>query len=104
MVAEGAAFLPKIMNKIGISQTNYICMVPTKQFQYEKFSKRPWVPHYLRGCSNKELAFENWMQRDYLFASAVLEDAKKLGYHTLVVDGTKSIDENYLMVEKLFDL
>ncbi|SEW31344.1 hypothetical protein [[Clostridium] fimetarium] len=104
MVAEGAVFLPRIMNKIGIFQTNYICIVPTKQFQYEQYSKRTWVSHYLSGCSNKELAFENWIQRDYLFASAVLENAKKLGYHTLVVDGTRSIDENYLAVEKLFDL
>ncbi|WP_092454456.1 nucleoside/nucleotide kinase family protein [[Clostridium] fimetarium] len=104
IVAEGAAFLPNLMKKIGISQSKYICMVPTKQFQYEEYLKRPWVPHYLRGCGNKELAFENWMQRDYLYASVVLEDARKLGYHTLVVDGTKSIEENYLAVEKIFKL
>jgi len=44
------------------------------------------------------------LQRDYLFASSVLEDAMELGYHTLVVDGTRSIDENYLPVEKIFGL
>ena len=44
------------------------------------------------------------LQRDYLFASSVLEDAMELGYHTLVVDGTRSIDENYLAVEKIFGL
>ena len=44
------------------------------------------------------------LQRDYLFASSVLEDAMELSYHTLVVDGTRSIDENYLAVEKIFGL
>lgn len=104
VVAEGAAFLPELINELGVDKNHYICIVPTNEFQYEKYSKRPWVTHYLKGCSNKKLAFENWMQRDYLFASAVLNDAKKLGYSALIVDGTKSIGINFSIVEKVFQL
>ena len=60
--------------------------------------------HYLEGCSNKKLAFENWMKRDYLFARSVLKDASQLEYPTLIVDGMKSIDENFKAVEKAFNL
>lgn len=104
IIAEGAAFLPKLMNEIGVGKSNYICVVPTNKFQYEKFSQRSWVEHYLKGCSNKKLAFENWMKRDYLFANSVLEDAKHLGYSTLIVDGEQSVDANFKTIEIVFNL
>lgn len=104
IVAEGAAFLPELMSELEVDKNHYICMVPTNEFQYEKYSKRPWVHHYLKGCSNEKLALENWMQRDYLFASAVLNDANKLGYSTLIVDGTKSIEINSGIVENILNL
>ncbi len=89
IIAEGAAFMPKLMSEFGVGKSNYICIVPTNSFQYKMYSKRPWVMQYLEGCSNKELAFENWMKRDYLFADTVLNDATTLGYPTLVVDGKR---------------
>lgn len=104
IISEGAAFLPKLMNDIGVRKSNYICVVPTNEFQYDKYSQRSWVMNYLEGCSNKKLAFENWMNRDYLFASSVLKDASQLEYPTLIVDGMKSIDENFKAVEKAFNL
>ncbi|AEY64529.1 AAA family ATPase [Clostridium sp. BNL1100] len=102
IITEGAAFLPNLMSKSGVGKSNYICIVPTNEFQYEKYSQRPWVMQYLEGCSNKELAFENWMKRDYLFADTVLKEALKLGYSTLVVDGKRTIDENLDIIEEVF--
>ena len=92
------------MNEIAVDKSNYICVVPTNEFQYENFSKRSWVEHYLEGCSDKKLAFENWMKRDYLFASSVIKDATQLSYSTLVVDGMKSVDENFMVIENVFNL
>ena len=102
IITEGAAFLPKLISEIGVGKSNYICMVPTNEFQYEMYSQRPWVMQYLEGCSNKELAFENWMKRDYLFADSVLNDATTLGYSTLIVDGKRTIDENLDTIEEVF--
>ena len=104
IITEGAAFLPKLMNEIAVSKSNYICVIPTNEFQYENFLQRSWVSHYLEGCSNKKLAFENWMKRDYLFASSVLKDATQLDYSTLIVDGTQSVDANLIVIEKVLNL
>jgi len=81
-----------------VSNSNKLISVP------DRYAQRSWVMHYLEGCSNKKLAFENWMKRDYLFARSVLKDASQLEYPTLIVDGMKSIDENFKAVEKAFNL
>lgn len=47
--------------------------------------------YVLEGTSNPEQAFENWMQRDILFAQMVRKEAQKLGYPSLMTDGSRSI-------------
>lgn len=102
VIAEGAGFLPRVMKKMNVDRHHYACIVPTKEFQITNYSKRPWIKDYLSACTNQERAFHNWMERDAIFANTVLEDAKTLGYFTIVVDGKKSIDENYKEIETLF--
>ena len=98
IITEGAAFLPSLVNKIGIDKTHYVCIVPTRDFQVHHFSRRTWVNDYLSSCSDKEKAFNNWMERDVLFALSVLNQAKEIGYTTLVVDGSKNIEENFQII------
>ena len=95
IIAEGAAFLPSLMQGKDIQ---YVCIVPTKEFQMKHYSQRDWVHEYLADCSDPKTAFSNWMGRDALFALSVLEQAKERGFATLVVDGSKTIDENYQFV------
>lgn len=104
ILAEGAAFLPELMNCIGVNRNHYICIVPTKEFQYFHYKQRPFVPYVLEGCSNKEQAFENWMERDAIFAETVKQSAEKLGYRTIVTDGKKDINYTYRQVCKAFGL
>ena len=102
LVVEGAAITPEFILANNININNYICIVPTKEFQLEKYMKRDWVNGYLKPCSNPKLAFENWMKRDILFAQIVLEKAKENNMNFIVVDGSKSIKENYeLIVDQL---
>jgi hypothetical protein len=102
IITEGAAYLPDLIYKLGVDKSRYICMVPTKEFQIKYFSKREWVGDYLSPCSDKEKAFSNWMGRDVLFALAALKQARDKGYETLIVDGSKSIEENYRFVIEVF--
>lgn len=102
IIAEGAAFLPELMKDIGIDEKHYICIVPTWEFQNFHYKKRPWVPHVLGGCSNKEVAFKNWMKRDALFAIKVKQDSEDLGYKALLTDGTSDIECTYNQVCKTF--
>jgi len=104
IITEGAAFLPRLINQLGVDKTHYACVVPTKEFQIQQYSKRTWVNDYLSSCSNKDKAFKNWMERDALFALSALTQARELDYATLVVDGSKTIDENLSFIETLFKL
>jgi hypothetical protein len=56
----------------------------------------------LKDCTDKKQAFENWMERDALFAVSVKEKADKLGYRTLITDGTIGVDCVYSQVTEWF--
>lgn len=98
IVIEGAALLPSNIHKLGISDTNYICVVPTAEFQLNKYAEREWVSYYLSDSKDKDLAYDNWMKRDIEFAKIVLEDATNKGYSSILVDGSNSIEQNYAKV------
>ena len=104
IVAEGAAFLPELMQKTNVSTYNYICIVPTFDFQYQKYSKRTWISDYLSGCSDKDTAFENLMKRDNLFAEIVKNDAETLGYETVTVNGQRPVNDLAETVINVFRL
>lgn len=104
VLVEGAAILPEFIKNNDIDKINYICMVPTKEFQIDKYSKREWVKYYLQGCSDTKKAFKNWMERDAQYAEIVKRNANNYGMKVIVVDGSKSIEDNYLIVKQLFGL
>jgi hypothetical protein len=104
IIAEGAGFLPRLMKKNRTEKDSYICIVPTKEFQYSKYRERDWVPTILKGCSDKDQAFLNWMERDALFAKTVRGEAEELGYKNILVDGNVSIAENIKIVKNTFGL
>ena len=69
LLVEGAGLLPHLIKSL----------------------EEPAVSYLLEGTSNPEQAFENWMQRDILFAQMVRKEAQKLGYPSLMTDGSQSI-------------
>lgn len=104
VLVEGAAILPEFVNNLGVDNSHYVCMVPTRAFQIEKYREREWVKHYLADCSQPIQAFENWMKRDAQYAEHVAQSAKNYNMNVIVVDGSHSIEENYARVKQLFDL
>ena len=93
IITEGAAYLPKLVKHINIPVERYISITPSKEFQIFHYSKREWVPYVLAECSDKEKAFENWMNRDVLFAEAVQQQCKELGYVSLINKGEMTVGE-----------
>lgn len=93
MITEGAAYLPVLAKRGGIPFAQYLSITPTKEFQVFHYSQREWVPHVLEGCSDKAKAFENWMERDALFARAIRRQCKELGYASIVNDGNIPVGE-----------
>ena len=104
IIAEGAAYLPKLMKKLGVSKDRYLSITPTKEFQVEHYSQREWVPYVLEGCSDKEKAFANWMERDALFAKEVQRQCAEEEYVSIVNDGNIGVDEMVGMVVVQFGL
>jgi len=104
IIVEGAAFLPELMQGLKFPGERYICITPEKGFQIEHYKQREWVPYVLEGCSDKEQAFANWMERDALFAEAVRKQCETAGYVSLVTDGSRSVEEVVELVCRQFGL
>ena len=104
VIAEGSGLLPKLVYDANVSKEQYICITPSRTFQTDKHSNRSWVKHYLASVENPETALSNWIERDVRYAQIVLRDAINLEYENIVVDGTKSMEENIKIVERVFKL
>lgn len=82
----------------------YIAITPSRAFQCSRYRKRPWVPHVLRDCTDKDQAFTNWMERDTLFAEEIRRQCRHFGVSHLVTDGSISPEERLQQVALLFHL
>ena len=92
--------MPELLHGVGVPMDRAIWIVPTPEFQRRFYAGRQWVGPYLKDCADPAQAFENWMQRDILFARYITRTAAELGGTVLVVDGTKTIDDNVRLVER----
>lgn len=104
IISEGAAFVPELMNKIGFNKKNYISLTPEPEFQVNHYKKREWVRFVLEGCRDQIGAFNNWMQRDILFAKEVQRQCAELGYVSIINDGSETVDTLVQKVEEHFGL
>lgn len=102
IIAEGAALLPSMVAKAGISGDRALWIVPTEAFQLEYYARRPWRHDVVKDCSDPQQAWENWMARDAGFAKAVASEANDLGFEVITVDGSRSIAETVRLVEEHF--
>ena len=93
VITEGAAYVPRLMKKWCIAYDRYIAITPIREFQISHFKQRDWIPYVLDGCSNLENAFDNWMERDVLFAEEVVRECNVLGYQSIRNNGDLSIEE-----------
>ena len=104
IITEGAAYLPELMKQSGIPDSRYISITPAKEFQITHYRERDFVPLVLEGCSDKEKAFRNWMDRDVLFAQEVQRQCQKENYISVINDGTMEMDELANLVAAHFEL
>lgn len=104
IITEGAAYLPELMKQSGIPGSRYISITPTKEFQISHYRKRDFVALALEGCSDKETAFLNWMDRDILFAREVRRQCHKENYVSVINDGNMDLDKLAGLVAAHFGL
>lgn len=99
-IVEGAGLMPHLIEAYGISSKRYVSIIPTKEFQVEKYSLREWVKEYLKNCSDPEKAFSNWMERDAKFAQKVRTDAEDRRQMLIINDGKKSIENIFSEISR----
>ena len=104
LLVEGAGLLPHLIKSLEEPAVSYLCLTPTADFQKKHYKQREWVPYVLEGTTNPEQAFENWMQRDILFAQMVRKETMKLGYPSLIADGSQSEKQTVEEVARLLKL
>ena len=104
LLVEGAGLLPHLVKELECPASSYLCLTPTADFQKKHYKQREWVPYVLEGTTNPEQAFENWMQRDILFAQMVRQEAMKLGYPSPITDGSQSENQTVEEVVRLLKL
>ena len=91
IITEGAAYTPEVMETY--TADGYVTIVPSPEFQVSHYREREWVPYVLEGCSDKDKAFDNWMQRDILFAQQIQAECVTSGIPYKVNDGSESVEQ-----------
>ncbi len=104
ILTEGCAYLPTLIKKLGVQNTSYLAIIPTKDFQILHYQKRPYVSSMLEGCLNKKEAFGNWMERDFLFSKEIERECKNENFKVIINDGKTNIDEIIMEVVNHFDI
>lgn len=104
ILVEGTAILPEFIENIKTNKNRAVFIVPTAEFQLKHYKKRKFIPYVLKGCTNQDKAFENWMERDIEFAKEVARQAQQNQRNLIIVDGKKSLEENFNIVEQFFEL
>lgn len=104
VILEGAAFLPDLVHRYPVDHRNAVFMVPTVDFQLYHYQQRPWIKEILKECRDPQQAFDNWMQRDALFAREVIRQADEHGFHAIVVDGSMDIQTQFKLIQQQFRL
>ena len=104
LLVEGAGLLPHLVKRLECPASSYLCLTTTADFQKKHYRQREWVPYVLEGTTNPDKAFENWMQRDILFAQMVRKEAMELGYSSLLTDDSQSENQTMKEVARLLKL
>ena len=104
VILESAALFPELLKELNLEKHRVIYLIPSKEFQVKHYSKRTFKNGILEQCNQPEVAFKNWMERDYLFGRRVRKQAKEIGYKVIDVDGKRSIEENLKLVKDYFRL
>ncbi len=102
IVVEGNQLLPHLVLPHLRPNHKGIWIIPSERFQREQYSQRSWIQELLQQTEDPAVSFNNWMSRDALFAELVQQEANHLKLNLLTVDGVKSLQENFELIEEYF--
>lgn len=104
VIAEGAGYLPELMKNDDVAADRYICMVSAPNFERQRYETMNFVNYCLALCSDRDKAFDNWMDRDARVAFYVKKSAEENGYSVFTIDNASSEDNMQRSAEEAFGL
>ena len=104
LLVEGSALLPQQVESVLLQREQAIWLIPSAEFQRAHYSEREWARNIAAQCTNPDLAFHNWMERDVRFAEWVEAEVTALNLALLRVDGKRTLEENAESVAAHFQL
>jgi 2-phosphoglycerate kinase len=90
---EGAALLPTCVSPLLGKSSKAVYLVPDEMFQRTHYAHREWAQVVVAQTSHPAQAFENWMQRDILFALEVKRQAEEVGLPVIIVDSSQPLEK-----------
>ena len=91
VLAEGFRLLPRLVAPLLAQRRQAAWLTTTPELRRRAFARRPEGEQFWRRTSDPERAFERLLERDALFADAVVGQARGLGLKVVVVDGSRSV-------------
>lgn len=104
VITEGAGYLPSLMAADSIAPDRYLCLVSSKNFERQRYEGQNFVNYALCLCSDRDKAFENWLDRDETIGIKVRKKAEETGYKTVNIDGSVNEDRLQSIAEEVFGL
>jgi hypothetical protein len=93
VLAEGFRLLPHLVRPHLISSQHAVWLIPTPSFRRTAFAHRSTHEAFWLRTSDPQRALANLLERDRIFTEAVASDAARNRLATLVIDGSRSIEE-----------
>ena len=104
VLAEGFRLLPDLVRPHMTNPQHAVCLIPTPHFRRAAFRRRsPREAFWLR-TSDPQRALANLLERDRIFTDAVATDAARHRLTTLVIDGSRSIEDEADELAASFEL
>ncbi|MGO9872268.1 MAG: hypothetical protein ACLPVY_00595 [Acidimicrobiia bacterium] len=96
VIAEGFRLLPHLVQPLLATPTHAVWLLPTPDlrrvaFECRRPSGAPWT--FVDQTSDPDRALRNLLERDRMFTDGLIEEAKRLGLHTIDVDASMSEDD-----------
>lgn len=104
VIAEGFRLLPELVKPFLPSPKHALWLIPTPEFRVIATDSRGTVWDVPNKTSQPMKALSNLRTRDAMFTERLRKDTETLQLPTMSIDGSKSEDEVYRMVEEHFRL
>lgn len=104
VIVEGAGFLPELLKADGIAADRAVFLVSTGNFQRQRYEGMNFINYALALCSDRDAAFNNWMDRDSKVGFFIKKQAEENEYTVFAIDNSSSEDIMHTYLEKAFGL